>query len=491
MLASGAKISSLLVELQTIDGLVKDRTQCAPNGYYFIPVYDKVPVVVDQNGCNANADINFQFTGFTVSGIVLGAVGGGSCSSKDGGPSNVKVELLSVDDNLVSSVFTSSSGVYSFRNIIPGPSVIHYRIASVNTVGFSGTGKYKLRASHPDLNVEVRGSPEVELGFGNGIVDDIFFVPGYDIHGFVVAQGNPILGVHMYLYSDDVLEVACPQGTGASPRERDALCHAVSDADGKFTLSCVKYLSRITYLALQQTTGDVLNGEWKMVHRTVRVPGGINDHFSAKDCGIIIENSMDDSPAKERVLSFLLDSDYLGLPKNMDGIYLSFDNYYSDVAFSLFTSTILIKAFLYTGIYELWPYYKGENTIFDVSPPSMIVSVEHHHVTISRKFQVTGFSVGGRVVDGNGVGVEGVKIIVDGQIRSVTDWQGYYKLDQVTSKHYTILAEKDHYKFNSLENFLVLPNMASVPDINAAYYDICGVVRSISADYMAKVILCI
>lgn len=25
-----------------MDGLVKDRTQCAPNGYYFIPVYDKV-----------------------------------------------------------------------------------------------------------------------------------------------------------------------------------------------------------------------------------------------------------------------------------------------------------------------------------------------------------------------------------------------------------------------------------------------------------------
>ncbi|KAA8541476.1 hypothetical protein F0562_025439 [Nyssa sinensis] len=29
------------VELRMLDGLVKDRTQCAPNGYYFIPVYDK------------------------------------------------------------------------------------------------------------------------------------------------------------------------------------------------------------------------------------------------------------------------------------------------------------------------------------------------------------------------------------------------------------------------------------------------------------------
>lgn len=45
--------------------------------------------------------------------------------------------------------------------------------------------------------------------------------------------------------------------------------------------------------------------------------------------------------------------------------------------------------------------------------------------------QVTGFSVGGRVVDGNDVGVEGVKIIVDGHERSITDREGYYKLDQV------------------------------------------------------------
>lgn len=30
------------VELRTLDGLVKDSTQCAPNGYYFVPVYDKV-----------------------------------------------------------------------------------------------------------------------------------------------------------------------------------------------------------------------------------------------------------------------------------------------------------------------------------------------------------------------------------------------------------------------------------------------------------------
>lgn len=50
--------------------------------------------------------------------------------------------------------------------------------------------------------------------------------------------------------------------------------------------------------------------------------------------------------------------------------------------------------------------------------------------------QVTGFSVGGRVVDGNGMGVDGAKIVVDGHERSITDREGYYKLDQVKSYNY-------------------------------------------------------
>ncbi|KAK1277905.1 hypothetical protein QJS04_geneDACA007053 [Acorus gramineus] len=359
--SSDAKLdySHIKVELLTVDGLVKDGTHCAPNGYYFIPVYDKgsfvvrvkgpegwswnpdsVPVVVDQVGCNSNADINFRFTGFSISGRVVGAVGGKSCSLKDGGPSGVEIEL------------------------------------------FSSSGTYNLRASHPNIEVEVRGSTEVELGFGNAVVDDIFFVPGYDIQGHVVSQGNPILGVHLYLISDDVMEVNCPQGSGNAPNERKTLCHAISDANGKFT-------------------------------------------FNSVPC----------------------------------------------------------------GNYELLPYYKGENTVFDVSPPSMNVSVEHRHVTISQKFQVTGFSVGGRVVDGYGKGVKGIKIIVDGQLRAMTDSQGIYKLDQVTSRRYTIEAEKDHYRFNRLDNFLVLPNMAALADIDAVKYDICGVVHLASADYQARVTL--
>ena len=54
-----------------------------------------------------------------ISGKVVGPVGGKSCS-KRGGPSGVKVELLTDSDELVASALTSSSGEYSFTNIIPG-----------------------------------------------------------------------------------------------------------------------------------------------------------------------------------------------------------------------------------------------------------------------------------------------------------------------------------------------------------------------------------
>lgn len=122
---------------------------------FFYPFFSfvlQVPVVVDDNGCNGNEDINFRFTGlviymsilclsesyacaysifenyllkfvlcrFTLSGRVVGAVGGESCLAKNEGPSNVEVELLSPAGDLVSSVLTSSSGSYLFTNIIPG-----------------------------------------------------------------------------------------------------------------------------------------------------------------------------------------------------------------------------------------------------------------------------------------------------------------------------------------------------------------------------------
>lgn len=50
---------------------------------------------MDHNGCNGNEDINFHFTMFILSGRVSGVVREESCREINGGPANVKVELIS------------------------------------------------------------------------------------------------------------------------------------------------------------------------------------------------------------------------------------------------------------------------------------------------------------------------------------------------------------------------------------------------------------
>ncbi|KAJ0973565.1 hypothetical protein J5N97_021524 [Dioscorea zingiberensis] len=56
---------------------------------------------------------------------------------------------------------------------------------------------------------------------------------------FFANLGNPILGVHLYLHSNDVAKVSCPQGAGDALHQQRALCHAISDANGKFTFSSI------------------------------------------------------------------------------------------------------------------------------------------------------------------------------------------------------------------------------------------------------------
>lgn len=50
---------------------------------------------------------------------------------------------------------------------------------------------------------------QVELGFGNSVVDDIFFASGYDIRGFVVAQVNTFvfqLSIYIQIFLESILE---------------------------------------------------------------------------------------------------------------------------------------------------------------------------------------------------------------------------------------------------------------------------------------------
>lgn len=47
---------------------------------------------------------------------------------------------------------------------------------------------------------------------------------------------------------------------------------------------------------------------------------------------------------------------------------------------------------LLAGVFTLVPHYRGENTLFDVSPSSVDVSVGHDSVKILEPFQVNCYS---------------------------------------------------------------------------------------------------
>lgn len=80
---------------------------------------DKAKLVFYQIHCWALILLS-RCCSLTLTGRIVGAVSGDSCSHKDGGPSNVKVGLVTPSGDVVASVSTTSTGSYSFNNIIPG-----------------------------------------------------------------------------------------------------------------------------------------------------------------------------------------------------------------------------------------------------------------------------------------------------------------------------------------------------------------------------------
>eukprot|EP00899_Mesostigma_viride_P027217 jgi/Mesvir1/7680/Mv11650-RA.1 len=242
--ANRVDYSFIKVQLNTPEGVVKYETECAPNGYYVIPVYDKGTFVIKINGpdgwtfepsqvtvvmsdgasCGANdEDVSFQLTGFSVMGQVDGAVGGQSCTSLGedaGSPTGVTVTLTPVDDKGSAmgpplTALTAPGGKFAFRNVL--------------------TGRYLASASHPTWPME--GKPvTVDVPWDNARISPNFAILGYSLRAPVVAQGNGVQGVEMFLYSDDVTKAACARGS-PPPSEgplpgKQPLCRVLSNKEG-------------------------------------------------------------------------------------------------------------------------------------------------------------------------------------------------------------------------------------------------------------------
>ncbi|KAM7393772.1 hypothetical protein PAMP_020621 [Pampus punctatissimus] len=228
--------SLIEIKLYTKQGSLKYQTDCAPiNGYFMIPLYDKgdfvlkieppigwsfEPTSVDlhvdgvSDICTKEEDINFVFTGFSVSGTVM---------SKGHllGPAGVEVKLSQAGtEEKLQSVVTQPGGKYTFFKVLPG--------------------NYDITASHSSWSLE-QSTTSVLVSNANAPAADHLVVGGYDVSGEVRSDGEPMKEVTFLLYSatvkrEDVsgCNMSPVEGADSGDSSLVYLCSALSREDGTF-----------------------------------------------------------------------------------------------------------------------------------------------------------------------------------------------------------------------------------------------------------------
>ncbi|KAI8437905.1 hypothetical protein MSG28_010587 [Choristoneura fumiferana] len=244
--------SKIEIGLYTKEGSLKEKTECAPNnGYYFLPLYEKgdyvlkvhpppgwsfepakVSLHVDgvSDQCSTGQDVNFSFNGFGITGRVITA-------GQAEGPGGIGVQLVN-DQGDVRDTVTTAGGHFHFTPVIPG--------------------KYTVKASHPRWKLEP-SSAVVQVKEGNTALPvGALAVKGYDVKGSVSANGNPISGLYVLLYSKEEspkfrvegCKTALLQGVPDSP-----ICYSTTDAAGEFSFGLVP-AGEYRLLALSKTPGQ-------------------------------------------------------------------------------------------------------------------------------------------------------------------------------------------------------------------------------------------
>jgi BOS complex subunit NOMO1-like, second beta sandwich domain len=113
---------------------------------------------VDDEECNAGKDLNFELTGFRVSGVLAGA-SLSSCASGSSGPANVQVTLLQ-DEHPVQEVLTLEGGVFAFENV--------------------ASGQYEVRATHQVWKF-IQQTQFVHVATNTVVLDPHLQLAGYNI----------------------------------------------------------------------------------------------------------------------------------------------------------------------------------------------------------------------------------------------------------------------------------------------------------------------
>ncbi|XP_053550913.1 nodal modulator 3 [Bombina bombina] len=229
--------SLIEIKLYTKQGTLKYQTDCAPNnGYFMIPLYDKgdfvlkiepplgwsfeptsVPLHVDgvNDICTKGEDVNFVFTGFSVTGKVLSR-------NEHSGPQGVQVAMRRAGSGVnLQTTATQKGGKFAFYKVLPGD--------------------YEIVASHPMWTLK-EATTMVQVISSNAQALNTLIVAGYDVSGSVRSDGEPMKGVMFLLFSssiksEDILgcNLSPVEGFQGKDESLSYLCHITSGDDGSFT----------------------------------------------------------------------------------------------------------------------------------------------------------------------------------------------------------------------------------------------------------------
>lgn len=130
------------------------------------------------------------------------------------------------------------------------------------------------------------------------------------------------------------------------------------------------------------------------------------------------------------------------------------------------------------GKYLIQPHVLSKTIEFHIQPSHIEFEVTADTVELASTFEITGFSVFGRVrASAAGFGIANAKIWLDGQHVTTTHSDGTYTLKNIKAGSYKITAQADRVQFVEKQVKISVAN-PSVPDHIVAEYQVCGFVLS-------------
>ncbi|KAK3877987.1 hypothetical protein Pcinc_017343 [Petrolisthes cinctipes] len=129
------------------------------------------------------------------------------------------------------------------------------------------------------------------------------------------------------------------------------------------------------------------------------------------------------------------------------------------------------------GKYLLVPYFHSTTTRYEVTPPTLEVTVIHRDLTLTNPFKIEGFSMRGGVrVSVGKEGMVGAKVVLDHTRTTFTDKDGGYLFDNVQSGKHRIKVTADKFEFEETV-VSISPQKPTVDDITPVRYQVCFTVQ--------------